>query len=272
VTDPYINSLIEWRQRLDDALRRDDGWLTLVGLFWLHEGDNRVGSDPACEVALPAGSVAPFVGTLRLQNGAVTLTAELPVIVDDEPVTTATLRADSHADGPSLVRLETVSFFVIDREGQIGVRVRDVNHPARVAFTGRPWYDIDARWRVTGRFTRHDPPRQLTIINSVGMAVPMNNPGTVTFELDGQPLRLEAFERDADSLWFIFKDATNSKTTYGAGRFMVSAVNADGSVDVDFNRAYSPPCAFTPYATCPLPPRENVLLVMIEAGERYSGA
>jgi hypothetical protein len=268
--------LLKWRNELEARLRADDGWLTLAGLHWLHEGENSVGGDLGCDVALPAANVPPRLGVIAFRDGVATLhlATNAPVTVDGEPLpvqSSALLHPDSAEGGPSVVTVGTVSFFVIKREAQYGIRVRDLNAPARQTFTGRRWYAIDPAYRLTAQFTAHPTPRQITIINSVGISVPMNNPGWIDFTLNRQALRLEAFDTDKGSLWFIFKDATNGETTYGAGRFLVAALHEDGTVALDFNRAYSPPCAFTPYATCPLPPRENMLTVRVEAGEQYYG-
>lgn len=265
--------ILKWRDELEARLRADDGWLTLAGLHWLHEGENSVGGDPACDVALPAASVPPQMGMITFRDGMATLhlTTDAPVTVDGDVLLRhgSIMLRDDHAEGgPSIVTSGTVSFFVIKREAQYGIRVRDLNAPARQTFNGRRWYAINPAYQLTAHFTPHPAPRHITIINSVGIPVPMANPGWTDFELHGQRLRLEAFEAANDSLWFIFKDATNGAVTYGAGRFLVAALHADGTVALDFNRAYSPPCAFTVYATCPLPPRENILPVRIEAGEQ----
>jgi uncharacterized protein len=271
-TPSYEAELAAWHAEKENNLRSDSGWLTLAGLHWLHEGENTVGSDPTCDVALPIGSTPEHIGTITLHDGVATLliTTDETVTVDDQTVSSTVLRNSHAAGGPSFVRVRGITFFVIKREDQYGIRVRDINNSARQTFNGRRWYPTNPALHVTGQFHKHPEPRRLTVISSVGMATPMENPGWVEFELDGQTQHLEAFDTDNEDkreLWFIFKDATNGKTTYGAGRFMYSVVSPDGQVDLDFNRSYSPPCAFTPYATCPLPPRENILKVAIEAGE-----
>jgi uncharacterized protein (DUF1684 family) len=267
---PYESEILAWRSRMDDSLRAENGWLTLVGLFFLQEGQNTVGSDPTCDIALPPGIVPDHLGVIEFHGGQASLrvTTDEPVLVDGIPEKAVALLGDWEEDGPSLVQVGALTFFVIRRGDDCAVRVRDRENPARQTFTGRRWYPIDPAHRLTAAFTPHPSPRTITAPNSLGSVVPMRNPGAVEFEWHGQRLRLEAFDAGENELWFVFKDATNGRTTYGAGRFLYAPLHADGTVTLDFNKAYSPPCAFTPYATCPLPPRENILAVEIEAGER----
>ena len=264
----YEADILAWRKEKEDSLRREDGWLTLVGLYWLEDGENTVGSDPACRVVLPASSAPNKVGVITFHDGVAMLTTNEPVLVDDAKATTAILRYDTAEDGPSIVAIGTVSFFVIKRGDEYAIRVRDANSPERQSFTGRKWFDIDPAYRIKATFTPHTPPRTVTVINTVGQSALTENPGYVEFKLHGQSLRLEAFTNDAGDLWFIFKDATSGPLTYGAGRYLIAPLAPDGTVDLDFNRAYSPPCAFTRFATCPLPVKENILSVQIEAGEK----
>ena len=265
----YEAELEQWRHERDDDLTAEDGWLTVVGLVWLREGENSLGSAPGSDVTLP-DSAPPRVGTLTLADGVVTLdvTTDTPLLVDGEALHTATLRPDVAAGGPTRVVIGPVNFFIIRRADQYGVRVRDRANPARTHFEGRKWYATDSGYHVTGRFTPHQPARTVEVVTSTGLLTPLQNVGRVDFTLHGQPLSLEAFDGGAERLWFILKDATSGERTYGAGRFMYAPLLSDGVVALDFNRAYHPPCAFSHYATCPLPPRENILPVAIEAGER----
>jgi uncharacterized protein len=256
----YETALLDWRGTMEQSLRGENGWLKLAGLFWLHEGDNTVGSASDADVLLPLHSAPERVGVITLRDGMVHFHGAqgIDTYIDDAPISDAALRDDNDAIGASRVTLGAVRFFVIRRGERLGVRVIDHDHPALKTFIGRQWYPIDPEART------------LTVINSVDQEVPMRNPGAVAFALHGQPYRLEAFEGGDGELWFIFKDQTNGTSTYGAGRFLTAPLAADGRVDLDFNRAYSPPCAFTPYATCPFAPRENHLPLPIEAGERVA--
>ncbi|MAS36351.1 MAG: hypothetical protein CL610_20265 [Anaerolineaceae bacterium] len=267
----YTAEINQWRQTIEERLRAEDGWLALIGLYWLSEGRNTVGSDPGSDIPLP--NAPGRIGVITLQDGTASFAAEpdVAVTVDDAPIATTLLRDDHDKAGPSLVKVGTITFYVIKRGDQYGVRARDTTNPARLEFEGRHWFAIDPAYCVTGKLILHTPARVLQVINSVGQIAPMGNPGRVEFELNGQSFALEAFAAGAagDEVWFVFKDQTSGQSTYGAGRFMYAPVTPDGMVTLDFNKAYHPPCAFTPYATCPRPPQDNVLPVSIEAGERH---
>ncbi len=268
--ETYEKDIEAWRKEREERLRREDGWLTLAGLYWLQEGENSIETDPASNIALPIGSARDSVGIIDFHDGKAVLrvTGNEPVLVDDAPTKTAVLRDDAAEAGPSLVKIGAITFFVIKRGDQYGVRVRDANSPERQSFTGRKWFDINVDYRLRAKFVPHDPVRNISVVNTVGLLTPMDNPGYVEFSLHGQELRLEAFSEDDGELWFIFKDATSGKSTYGAGRYLIARLADDDSVDLDFNKTYNPPCVFTKYATCPLPPKENVLPIAIEAGEK----
>lgn len=272
----YAQTLRDWQQKMSDSLTNEDGWLTLTGLDWLREGENTVGSATGSDVTLPDSAPARL-GVLTLTDGQVTLdvstegTASPLVTIDGQPATHAVLLNDHHVKGPSLVRVGTVSFHIMNRGILRGVRVRDSACPDRLNFPGRHWFSLDQTYRVNGEFTPDETPRQLLVDSSADVAVEVNHIGSVTFTLHDQLLRLEAFSGGGhdQELWFVFKDATSGITTYGGGRFLYAPVDESNRVSLDFNRAYFPPCAFTIYATCPLPPRENTLPIPIEAGERY---
>jgi len=265
----YIAEINQWQQTMDDRLRKEDGWLTLIGLHWLHEGINTIGSNPTSDIPLPADKAPAYLGTITLTDGQATLqvAADVAVMVDGNRTSTALLRDDTAVGGPSQVSISSLTFFVIQRGDDYAVRVRDANNPARLAFTGRKWFPIDPQYRVNAIFVPYPAPHTLQIVNFVGQTVPMNSPGQVEFVLHGQRLSLEAFSAADNQLWFVFKDVTSGSSTYGAGRFLYAPLSADNTVSLDFNKAYHPPCAFTPYATCPLPPKGNVLPVPIRAGE-----
>jgi len=266
----YEQTLLDWRQTMETNLRRDDSWLTLAGLCWLHTGENTVGSDPTCDIDLPADSAPERVGVIDFQDGkaVIRITCDEPVTIDGAPSREALLRDDNDKQGPSLVTIRGITFYVIKRGERYGIRVRDVNSPVRQAFTGRKWFPIDPQYRIATPLVQYPEARTIPVMDVVGIIEPMDNPGYVTFELHGQTLRLEAFTAAENQVWFIFKDATSGESTYGVGRFLKVPVSANGIVDLDFNRAYNPPCAFTKYATCPMPLKENTLPVRIEAGER----
>ncbi len=265
--EAYQADIQSWRREVEERLRSETGWLTLTGLYWLHEGDNTLGSDPTADILLPE-SAPPRVGVIAFHDQVVTLhvTTDVEVKVDDAPATRAVLRDDYDPQGATWVEIGSIRFNVIKRADQYGVRVRDRNNPLRLAFAGRKWFPVDARYRVVGTFTPYPQARELDISTAAGIDVPMDSPGTVDFVLDGRPVRLEAFSAGEGELWFVFRDT--SDRIYHAGRFLYASKDEDGSLIVDFNKAYNPPCAFTPYATCPLPPKGNILPFAIDAGEQ----
>lgn len=254
--DPYIAAIEEWRRAREQRLRADDGWLTVSGLFWLKEGENTFGTDPACDIVLPPGSAPPQAGVFEHRQGRTVLrwTASGDPPLAMEPDQTVT-------------RLGDLSFQIIRRGSRYGVRLRDKNSRFRKEFTGLEWYPVDPRWRVTARLIPHAAPRRLRVASTIGEPQEFESPGWLEFELQGRRLRLEP-AAEGDELFIIFKDLTSGKTTYPAGRFLYADRAADGQVVLDFNKAYNPPCAFTPYTTCPLPPKQNHLPVAIEAGEK----
>jgi len=270
VSDAYQKEIEAWRQAREARLRSDDGWLTVAGLFWLKEGENQLGSDPGATVVLPAHSAPARAGILRVHKGKVTIepAAGVAITLGGKPVGKMDLRGDVPGP-PDVLVLGQSKFFVIERNGKLAIRMRDLQSPARKSFTGVRWFPIRKEYRVVGRFTPHPTPKKMTIPNVLGLVEEMISPGYVTFQLQGKELRLDpVYETPAqDELFFIFRDRTAGKETYGAGRFFYADKPKNGEVIVDFNKAYTPPCAFTRFATCPLPPRQNQLSVRVEAGE-----
>ena len=272
----YRAEIEAWRAKRLASLKREDGWLSLVGLFWLEEGVNKIGADPkANRIALPEGSAPEALGSLDLSGGVVTLKAnpDAGLAVGGKPVTTMSLRTDADADGPTVVERGRIRFYVIRRGPRLGVRVKDSQSPVRLSFHGIDSYPIDARWRFEARFDAYRPPKTVAVPNILGSIDNEKSPGAVVFAVGGRECRLDAVtEAGTDELFLIFGDATNGTETYGGGRFLYAKPpGPDGRVVVDFNKAYNPPCVFTPYATCPLPPRGNRLPIRIEAGEKKFG-
>jgi uncharacterized protein (DUF1684 family) len=267
----YVQSIEAYRRDREQRLRGNDGWLTLVGLFWLESGKTAFGADRTLPIALPAGP--PKAGTLELAGDTVRLRAEpgVALSVGGKAVTDRVL-ADDAAGKPDIVELDRLRFHVIRRGDRFGVRVKDPQAPTRKNFRGLTYYPVDPAWRVVARFERYESPRPVEVATVAGVVEKMTIPGKLTFELGGANRTLEPLlERPYDTeLFLIFRDTTSGSETYGAGRYLYATVEGSTAV-IDFNRAYNPPCAFTPYATCPLPPRGNRLDVPIRAGEKRYG-
>jgi uncharacterized protein (DUF1684 family) len=270
----YEQELAQWKAKRLAGLKSDDGWLTLIGLFWLKEGENRFGSDASNDIVLPEGKVPPFAGTLRLAGGKVQLEAQpgAGITHEGQPVTSLDLQSDADT-APTELELGSLSFHVISRGEKTGLRVKDSANPARAEFKGTEYYPADRKWLVSARFEPYEPPKPMPIMNVLGMETEETSPGALVFEVEGQTYSLVALREKGDEQFFIiFADQTSGKETYGAGRYLYAdPPGADGRVKLDFNKAYSPPCAFTRYATCPLPPSQNRLPLRVEAGEKYAG-
>lgn len=271
--EDYAATTQTWRQEMENKLRAPNGWLALAGLFWLHEGVNLVGSDPAADVRLPTGTASPILGRIEVDGSEAVLhvTGNDPTRVRGAPVHRVALVPDVD-DAPTFVDLEELRLVLIRRGQRLGVRLWDNRRPERTAFPGRVWYPIDPAWRVTASFIAHDPPLALLVPNALGEVDLEKSIGRLEFAISGQSCSLEVFAEDEGELFLIFADPTNRDMTYASGRFLYTAAPTDRNAVLDFNRAYSPPCAFTPYATCPLPPAENRLAIRVEAGEMYRQA
>jgi hypothetical protein len=266
---PHEAAVAEWRARREERLRDPDGWLTLVGLHWLAEGINRVGSAPTNDVVLGFPAVPSLAGWLLVERGAARW---VPAAAGDEQapggVVGQPLAPDISGE-PTVLQLGTLRMHVIARGDRLGLRVRDHASPALTAFPGMPVYPVDPSWRVIGWLEPAPEGSTLEIVDVTGLVSRDPSPGAFAFERDGVTWRIDALSGGEDgSLWLVFADATNGAETYGGGRFLYTeTVAADGSVVADFNLAYNPPCVFTQFATCPLPPPQNRLALRIPAGE-----
>jgi uncharacterized protein (DUF1684 family) len=270
--DAYRREIESWRAARDASLRKPNSWLTLVGLFWLEEGDNRFGSDPRNRVVLPAGKASAVAGTLIRHGDAVSVRATpgSGLESDGHPVVELPLASDAKGK-PTTLHLGSLSFYVIKRGDRLGVRVKDSQSPALASFRGVESFPVEPAWRMVARFEPHPRPTSIPIANVLGQTENQPSPGIVVFEHAGKTWRLDALDGGDGSLSLIFGDSTNGRETYGAGRFLDTDPPRDGKVVVDFNKAYNPPCAFTAFATCPLPPRQNRLAVAVTAGEKKYG-
>jgi uncharacterized protein (DUF1684 family) len=273
----YAASVQKWRQERETRLKADEGWLTVAGLFWLKEGTNGFGADPAGDIVLPAGSAPARAGTFELRGGktAVQMEPGVEATCGGQPLMALArraLRTDAEEGGPDVLKLGRLTLFVIERGGRYAIRLRDRDSRMRQEFTGLRWFPVKEQYRITARYVSYPSLKPVAVPNILGGVEKMPSPGYAVFDLDGQEVRLEGVFEDpeATQLFFIFRDGTSGKETYPAGRFLYSDLPKNGAVVLDFNKAYNPPCAFTPYATCPLPPEQNRLPMRVEAGElRY---
>jgi uncharacterized protein (DUF1684 family) len=265
----------KWRAARVTELTSETGWLTLAGLFWLQPGENTFGSSPSNTLVLDHPSLAATAGSFFLTGTQVRFTARpgSGITHEGKPVTSIDLVSDAQ-ESPTVVSSGPLRFFVIERAGQLGVRVRDIQSARREHFLGLQYFPIASQWALDGRFEPYEPRRHIRIVNILGLEEDMESPGAVIFTKDGQEFRLDAVldGPDADDLFILFADATSGHDTYGAGRFIHIPFATNGKTVLDFNKAYNPPCAFNDFATCPLPPYQNRLELQVTAGEKkYAG-
>jgi uncharacterized protein (DUF1684 family) len=270
----YRDEIRKYRASREAELKADDGWLTVTGLFWLKPGPNVVGSATGSDIRLPRKAPAR-VGVFELKDGHVMFTADPDARVTSmgKPLGAGAMAAPT--EDPSALAIGDMRMFVIHREDRFGIRLRDLNSTMRREYKGLRFYPVRTVFRVRAKFVPYDKPRTIAIPNVLGQAPEMESPGYVIFTINGKEFRLEpVYETDErKDLFFIFKDTTSRHETYPAGRFLHTDLPKNGVVIVDFNKAYNPPCAFTDFATCPLPPKQNQLPVRIEAGElAYHGS
>jgi hypothetical protein len=260
-----------WRTQRVARLTAPDGWLTLVGLQWLGEGRNRLGSAADAEVHFPANAPAAL-GVITRQGEALTVepAADVALRAGDHPVKGPTPLASDAAGEPTVVSLGSISFFVIKRGERWAVRIKDAESPVRTGFRGLDYYPVDGGWRVPARLESAPKATTIPVPNILGEIEQAASPGSVVFQRDGHEVRLQAIDEGDGRLFLVFGDETNGKGTYGGGRFVYADPPAAGSqsVVVDFNQAYNPPCVFTPFATCPLPPQGNRMPFPVAAGEK----
>ena len=270
--DAFARTEAEWRAQREERLLAPDGWASLVGLHWIDAGPHYVGSGANSGIRLSMGP--PDLGLLTLEDGEVTFKPArgAGITVDGTAAGgTVVLRDDMAPGGPSVIGFDGTDgkAMVIARQGRLALRVKHAQAPSRTQFAGLDYWPADPDWLVQGRFVPNPPGTTIEIADIIGGTEPVANPGAVEFTRDGRTYRIQALDEGGEELFLVFADRTNGRGSYGAGRFLyVPKPDADGNVPVDFNKAYNPPCAFTSFATCPLPPPENRLDLEVTAGEK----
>ena len=267
----YSAEMALWQEERLAFLRNPNGYLSLVGLCWLHEGVNQIGSNSSTDCIFPDGLPA-HIGTIVVAGDTfhLALADGVEATVAGEPIRAIQLFADMDAAGPTIVQQGTVSWFVIKRGDALGIRIRDTHSKTLQRFEGVARYAIDQDWRVSAEFIPYETPRTVPIPTILGTPADMISPGNVRLTVKGHTHEITALKSGSSKrLFLIVADATSGKESYGGGRFLTTEeIDADNRVIVDFNKATNPPCAFSPYATCPRPPAENRLPIPIYAGEK----
>lgn len=269
----YEAEFNEWHRQREQRLTKPDSWLSLAGLFWLQDGENTFGSDKSNNLIFPK-KAAPFLGSFYVRDGKVKviLKKDVDVTIDGEEIIGKTISGGNEGK-TGVMKYGSLSWYVIKRGNRFLIRLKDSENPAIKDFTGIKRYPVDKRWRVKAHLEPYDPSKKLEIANVLGQISLSDCPGALVFELEGKEYRLDPEGKPGDKLWFLnFSDETSGRETYGAGRYLVLDVpDANGITHIDFNKAYNPPCAFSPFATCPLPPKGNHLGIEITAGEKNYG-
>jgi uncharacterized protein len=263
----YQQSFDKWKAELVDDLKQN--WLTLAGLFWLKPGENTFGTDKSNAVVFPSGPA--HAGSFVLQNDEVTVKF-LPATdarLGGKPVKVAKLPPDTSGT-QAVVEMGSLRMRVIKRGSRLGIRLKDVDNPAVRNYRGPVFYPIQLNYRVTATWVLSDGKESVDVPNVLGDVTPTPVGGQVRFKIHGQELQLTELGGEPDKgLFFVFNDLSSKTETYQGGRFLQTDPVKNGTVVLDFNKAYNPPCAVTPFATCPLAPKENRLAIAIPAGERY---
>lgn len=264
----------EWRQKRFARLSGDQGWLTLCGLFWLKEGENKMGTDSSNQIIFPPDKAPHYAGSLLLENGLIRLEApkNSEIKLKESTVSAMIVTSDNEGNSdPTILNLCTLTFQIIKRGNQYGVRVKDRQNPPLLNFKGMEYFPIDPQWRFDAKFEPYNPPKIIPIATVINTVENDSCPGVIVFEKDGKEYRLDAtIERGTDDQLFImFSDETAGKETYGMGRQLYTNLpDKDNHLVIDFNKAYNWPCVFTEFATCPIPPKQNRLAIRVEAGEK----
>ncbi|HEY4582603.1 MAG TPA: DUF1684 domain-containing protein [Lysobacter sp.] len=266
----FVQAQQAWRVQRVQELTAPDGWTSLVGLHWLGRGAHYAGSGAGNGIRLAVGPEHFGMFDVTSRGVRFVPARDARLTIDDAPARATVLRADDDPAGPSLITFDEGKgrAAVIRRGDRYALRVKHAEAPTRTGFRGLSYWPGGPDWVVDARYVANPPGRTIEIANIVGTVEPMPNPGHVEFERDGRSYRIEALDDGSGGLFLVFADRTSGHGSYGAGRFIDAPAASNGRVRVDFNQAYNPPCAFTPFATCPLPPPENRLDLAVSAGER----
>jgi uncharacterized protein (DUF1684 family) len=270
-TPEYIAEIEQWHQKRIERIKDENGWLTLVGLHWLKEGENSFGSDKNNDIVFPE-SAPQNIGKIILKDSVITLNVYEGVNVTAEGNVVKEIKLEEDLTGnPTVLDVGSFRWYIIKRGDRYGIRLRDTKSPLLKEFKGINVFPINENWRIEATFVPYDPPKQILIPNILGTTEEDKSPGALSFTVDGKSYQLDAI-RSRNGFFIIFADETSGKDTYGAGRFLYTdKPDSNNKVILDFNIAYNPPCVFTKYATCSLPPKQNYLHLKITAGEKMWG-
>lgn len=267
----YISDIQQWHQKRESRLKKENGWLNLVGLYWLKQGDNTFGSAQDNEIKFPSNAPA-HIGTFTLNDSSVSINvnSDVKVYSDSNEVSSMVLGNDMD-ENTTVLNTGTFIWYIIKRGNEYGVRLKDLDAPLLKEFKGIDIFPINDDWKINAKYVPYEKPHKVMIPTILGTTEEDVSPGYLSFTVDGKEYKLVTLETNG-GFFIIFADQTSGEETYGAGRFLYTdEPDSNGNVILDFNKAYNPPCAFTKYATCPLPPKENYLHLKVVAGEKKYG-
>jgi uncharacterized protein (DUF1684 family) len=266
----YGKGIEKWRSEREANLKKETGWLTVAGLFWLKEGINTVGADEKSDVRLTDNFKHGKFGEIEFKDGKAVLKLEkdIEAMSDGKRISAAVELVSDEKGKPTEIRTGTQTFYLIKREERFGIRLKDSNSEARQTFKGLHWFPVDESYKVTARMEAWPEPKEISVPNVLGGNFKMKSPGVLKFTINGKECSLQPVDEGDGTLFIIFRDESSQVETYKSGRFLYAEKPVNGEAILDFNKAENPPCAFTPYATCPLPPPGNSLAVEIKAGEK----
>jgi uncharacterized protein (DUF1684 family) len=270
-SNDYKTSVDQWHKEREEGLKKENGWLNLVGLYWLKPGRNSFGTGASNDIVFPKGTIPTAAGYFELTNdNTVTVLPEKGVEIKVNNAI-ADKRVIFHKDSSRapVVSYGNLRWTVIRRDDKIGIRLRDLQSPALAAFKGIGRFPVTAEWKFDAVVEKEGYADRIAITNVLGQTTQQKFAGKLSFSINGKKYTLDALDEGGPELFVIFADGTNIKDTYPSGRFLsVKRPDANGKTVIDFNKAYNPPCAFTDFATCPLPPPQNRLALPITAGEK----
>jgi uncharacterized protein len=264
----YQKEISKWRIDHETILKGENSWFSLAGLFWLKEGVNTIGRGTNFDIQLTDNFKGEKFGEINFQNGVAILKVEKGVEATHEgqQITDLVLESDINQK-QTVIQTGSQTFYVIKREARYGIRLKDKNSPSRLNFKGLHWFPVNENYRVTATFEPFPEPKEILVPNTIGSSYRMKSEGLLKFKLLGKSYWLQPGEENG-RFFIIFRDLTSKKATYGVGRFLYAEKSKDNKVILDFNKAENPPCAYTTFATCPIPPQQNRLQLAIKAGEK----
>ena len=272
--DPnYVKEINDWHNKRINRLKADDGWLNLVGRYWLKQGESTFGSAKGNDIVVESSKLPEQIGTFIFKDTVVTFKAKegVDVLLNGNSIKEIILIGDEKKD-MTVLQVGPVKFNLIIRDTLYGIRFRDLNSDLVKNFKGIDRFPVDESWNIKAKYEAYNPPKEIAVPNVLGQISKEKSPGAIVFEREGKTYKIDAVDEGGKNLFLIIADETSGEETYGGGRFMyVKKPDATGTILLDFNKAYNPPCVFTKYATCPLPPQQNYLKLKIEAGEKMYG-